>query len=54
MIEIPEKLFEDIMVTMRHARVFITSREKMHFTGVRLLDELVSSLEEIAGTPSIK
>lgn len=39
-----ENLLEEIIVTMRHARVFLTSREKMHPTGVALYDELLQKL----------
>lgn len=36
---------QELVTTMRHARTFITSREKMHPTGVSLYDELLSKLE---------
>jgi hypothetical protein len=39
-----ENILQDILVTMKHARVFITSREKMHPTGVQLYDELLEKL----------
>lgn len=35
----------EVITTMRHARVFISSREKMHPTGVELYDELLERLE---------
>jgi hypothetical protein len=40
----PEALLDDVIVTMRHARIFITSREKMHPTGIELYDELLEKL----------
>ena len=40
----------DVIHTMRHARVFITSREKMNPTGVQLWDELLAKLERHADT----
>lgn len=40
-----ENILRDVIVTMRHARIFITSREKMHPTGVQLYDELLAKLE---------
>ena len=39
-----DNTLEEIIVTMRHARIFITSREKMHPTGVQLYDELLEKL----------
>jgi hypothetical protein len=36
---------KEIIETMRHARVFIVTREKMHPTGVDLYDELVAKLD---------
>lgn len=41
---------KEIVNTMKHARTFITSREKMHPTGVELYDELLANLEnEVSG-----
>lgn len=42
------ELMNDIITTMRHARVFIVSRHKMHPTGVQLYDELLEKLEHNA------
>lgn len=39
-----DDILKDVIETMRHARVFITSREKMHPTGVQLYDELLAKL----------
>lgn len=36
---------DEILITLKHGRIFITSREKMHSTGVQLYDELISMLE---------
>lgn len=44
-IGLPSDDLQDVIVTMRHARVFITSREKMHPTGIQLYDELLAKLE---------
>lgn len=38
-------LLRETLVTMKHAHVFITSREKMHPTGVGLYDELVEQID---------
>jgi len=35
-----------VKITMNHARVFITSRQKMHPTGVVLWDEEVKEVDE--------
>lgn len=34
----------DVITTMKHARIFIVSREKMHPTGVELYDDLLEKL----------
>jgi len=39
-----ENLLGEIIVTLRHARTFITTREKMNATGVALYDELLQKL----------
>jgi hypothetical protein len=36
-----DNIMQEILVTMRHARIFIASREKMHPTGIQLYDELL-------------
>jgi hypothetical protein len=43
------KLLADALVTLRHARIFITTREKMHPTGIELYDELIKNLERELG-----
>jgi hypothetical protein len=35
-----------LLQTMKHARVFITSKQKMHPTGINLYDELVADIEK--------
>lgn len=40
-------VLHDIFITMRHARTFITSREKMHPTGVELWDRLFAQIEAL-------
>jgi hypothetical protein len=44
-------LLHEALVTLRHARVFITSREKMHPTGVELYDRLVTDIEAALKSP---
>ena len=46
--EISYELLNDIITTLYHARTFITSRQKMHKTGVELYDKLYSTLKSIA------
>ena len=45
-----ENILADVIMTMRHARIFITSREKMHPTGIELYDELLGKLERRTAT----
>lgn len=39
-----KELLREVAVTMRHARTFITSREKMHPTGIDLYDQLLAEI----------
>lgn len=41
----------ECLVTLRHARTFVTSREKMHPTGVGLYDKLVTDIEGALTAP---
>lgn len=41
----------DCLVTLRHARVFCDSREKMHPTGLELYDQLVKDVERALRSP---
>lgn len=43
---LPELLWE-VLVTLRHARIFICTREKIHPTGtdIELYDELIAKIE---------
>lgn len=41
-------LLNEIIVTMKHARTFIVTREKMNQVGVEQYDELVSRIDGIA------
>lgn len=40
-----EELLRETLTTMRHARVFISTREKMHPTGIDLYDQLLSKID---------
>ena len=40
-------MLDDIITTLQHARIFITTREKMNPAGVQLYDELIDRLVEI-------
>lgn len=41
----------ECLVTLRHARTFVTSREKMHPTGVELYDQLIVDVEGALKAP---
>lgn len=45
-------LIEEIYHTLKHARTFIGSREKMHPEGIQLYDELLSKVEDIVTHPT--
>jgi hypothetical protein len=47
-----KELLRDVAVTMRHARIFITSREKMHPTGIELYDQLLDEIRLELREPS--
>ena len=49
-VKLPKEIIDEIIVIMNHARIFITSREKMHPTGIDLYYNLLSKLEELAST----
>ena len=40
------EILTEILSTLEHARIFITSREKMHKDGVKLYDELIDRLKK--------
>ena len=42
---VPQGLLFEVQTTMRHARTFITSREKMHETGVQIWDGLAEQID---------
>ena len=42
-----KELIPDLLSTLRHARIFITSRQKMHETGIFLYDELITKVEKL-------
>ena len=49
--EIEHSRLQSIIVTMKHARTFISSREKMHPTGIELYDDLLNLLQRLASQP---
>ena len=49
-----ETLIEEVYHTMKHAQIFIRSREKMHPTGIKLYDELLKKIEDIVTQPQPK
>lgn len=46
-------LIDEIWHTMKHARVFIDSKQKMHSDGINLYDELLKKLDEIVNSPKM-
>ena len=40
-------IIDEIIVTLKHSRTFVTSRQKMHPNGVLLYDQLIESLEDL-------
>lgn len=44
-------LLLECLVTLRHARTFVTSREKMHPTGVELYDKLIIDTQNALNAP---
>ncbi|MGF6434365.1 hypothetical protein ABIE91_009585 [Bradyrhizobium elkanii] len=45
-------LLREALITLNHARVFISTREKMHPIGVGLYDDLVEQIETSLGIPA--
>jgi hypothetical protein len=41
-----DDLFQEILVTLKHARIFICTREKMHPEGIRQYDALIDRLTQ--------
>lgn len=41
----------ECLVTLRHARTFVTSREKMHQTGIELYDNLIVEVADALNAP---
>jgi hypothetical protein len=48
-VTLSHEFVDEVRITMRHARTFITSRQKMNRVGVELYDEILDKLE---GVPS--
>ena len=42
----------ECLVTLRHASVFVRTRERMHPTGLELYDQLVSDVENALKAPA--
>ncbi len=42
-------LLREALITLNHARVFVSTREKMHPVGVSLYDDLVDQIEKSIG-----
>jgi len=46
-------VLSEMIVTLKHARTFISSRNKMHPTGIELYDELIVFLENLGKETNI-
>jgi hypothetical protein len=46
---IPQSVINNIISTLKHARIFISSREKMHPDGIKLYDELLNGMVDFYG-----
>ncbi len=44
---VSKRVIGEVITTMKHARIFIASRQKMHPTGVKLYAELIKNLGEL-------
>ena len=45
-------LLREALITLTHARIFISTREKMHPVGVGLYDDLVEQIEAALAQPN--
>ena len=41
-----KKIIDECLVTLRHATIFVSTREKMHPDGIKLFIELIHKIEE--------
>lgn len=41
----------ECLVTLRHANVFVRTRERMHPTGLELYDQLIKDIENALKSP---
>lgn len=41
------RILMDIIETMKHARIFITSKQRMYSTGIELYEKLLTDLENL-------
>jgi hypothetical protein len=53
-IEALERALASVRVTMRHARIFITSRQRMHHEGVLLYDQDIADIDALIPAASAK
>ena len=44
-------LLLECLVTLRHASLFVRTRERMHPTGLELYDQLIKDVEEALKAP---
>jgi len=44
---VEEQFLDELLISLRHGRTFITSREKMNPSGIYLWDDLISRLKHL-------
>jgi hypothetical protein len=49
-----DEVFNDILTVLKHAVIFISSRQKMHEDGIKLHTDLIHYLEKNASQPVIQ
>lgn len=45
---------EDALRVLRHSKVFVSSREKMHQNGIDALEKTITNLEKVLATIQVK
>ena len=46
-IKLSPHVFNEIITTLKHARIFISTRQKMHPDGIKLHEDLITNLEDL-------
>lgn len=46
-IKLSPHVLSEIITTLKHAQIFISSRQKMHHDGIKLHEDLITNLEDL-------